>query len=88
MPQRKPGIEELKKSHKRHMHNLDLKSDLKKTIKKYLTSIETKNTSEAQNILKEVYVKIDKAAKKKIIKKNTASRRKSRFARLLVNKAS
>ena len=70
------------------MHNLDLKSDLKKTIKKYLTSIETKNTSEAQNILKEVYVKIDKAAKKKIIKKNTASRRKSRFARLLVNKAS
>ena len=65
------------------MHNLDIKTDLKKTVKKFLASVKGKNTEEAQSNLKMLYKKFDKAAKRNIIHKNTASRRKSRFSRLI-----
>lgn len=87
MPQRKSGIDELRKSQKRRLHNLDIKTDLKKTIKKYLASVESSNTEEATANLKTVYKKLDKAVKRDILKKNTASRRKSQFTKLLANKA-
>ena len=83
MPSRKAGIVELKKNHKKRLHNLDIKTDLKKTIKKYLASVDQKNKQEAQSNLNLVYKKLDKAAKRNIMKKNTASRRKSHFSRLL-----
>ena len=83
MPQRKSGIKELRKNRARQMHNLDIKTDLKKTIKKFLKSVEDKNSTEAQSNLKLVYKKLDKAAKRNIMPKNTASRRKSRFSKLI-----
>lgn len=85
MPQRKSGVKELRKNRKNRMHNLDIKTDLKKTIKRYLASIDTKNKQEAQENLKAVYKKLDKAAKRRILEKNTASRRKSRFSKLLAS---
>lgn len=88
MPQRKAGITELRKNHKRKMHNLDIKTDLKKTIKQYVVSVESADKSEAEKNLNLVYKKLDKAAKRNIFSKNTASRRKSRFSKLLVKKAS
>lgn len=87
MPQRKSGIDELRKSQKRHLRNLDIKTDLKKTVKKYLASVESKNTTDAQTNLKIVYKKLDKAVKRDVLKKNTASRRKSMFTKLLASKA-
>ena len=83
MPQRKSGVKELRKNQTRRLHNLDIKTDLKKTIKKFLASANAKNTTEAQADLKLVYKKLDKAAKRNIIHRNTASRRKARFSRLL-----
>lgn len=83
MPQRKAGVKALRTNHKRHLHNLDIKTDLKKTIKKFLSSVDKKDVSEAQSGLKIVYKKLDKAAKRNLIHANTASRRKSRFSRLL-----
>ena len=83
MPQRKTGFKELRKNHKRHMHNLDIKTDLRKTIKKFLSAVESKNNQEAQTTLRLIYKKLDKAAKRNVFKKNTASRRKSRFSKLL-----
>ncbi len=83
MPQRKAGVKALRKNHKQHLHNLDIKTDLKKTIKKFISSVDKKNVSEAQSELKIVYKKLDKAAKRNLIHTNTASRRKSRFSRLL-----
>ena len=87
MPQRKSGIKELRKNRTKRLHNLDIKTDLKKTIKAYLASIKDKNKDESQSNLKLVYKKLDKATKKNIIAKNTASRRKSRFSKLLANLA-
>ena len=67
------------------MHNLDIKTDLRKTIKKFLTLVSAKNAAEAQSALKLVYKKLDKAAKRHIVHDNTASRRKARFSRLVKN---
>lgn len=83
MPQRYSGAKELRKSHKKHLHNLDIKSELKRTIKSFLKAVQEKNKTEAESGLKLVYKKLDKAAKRNIFHKNTASRRKSHYQRQL-----
>ncbi|MCK5013388.1 MAG: 30S ribosomal protein S20 [Candidatus Omnitrophica bacterium] len=88
MPQRKSGIKELRKNHARHMHNLDIKTDLKKTTKKFLASVKTKDKGKAQSDLNELYKKLDKATKRNILNKNTVARRKSKFSKQLTSLAS
>ena len=83
MPQRKCALKALRQNHKKRLHNLDIKTDIRKTIKRFITSVSAKNANEAENALKEIYKKIDKAAKRNVISRNTAARRKSRFSRLL-----
>ena len=82
MPQRRTAIKDLRRNLKHHHHNLDIKTDLKKTIKKFLTAAQAKK-AEAPELLKTVYKKLDKAAKRHILPKQTASRRKSFYARAL-----
>jgi small subunit ribosomal protein S20 len=88
VPQRRAGIKDLRKNHTRKMHNLDIKTDLKKMVKKFLISVKEKNTEEARSNLKLLYKKFDKAAKRNILHKNTAAHRKSKFSKLLANSAS
>jgi small subunit ribosomal protein S20 len=83
LPQRRTAIKDRRKNKKQRFHNLAIKTDLKKTIKKFLASIASKNLPEAEANLHLLNKKIDKAAKRAIFHKNTASRRKSRFGRLL-----
>lgn len=85
MPQRRSGIKELRKNRKNRLNNLDIKTDMKKTIKQFLSSVDAKNKEDAKTNLKAVYKKLDKATKRNIIQKNTASRRKSRFSKLLAS---
>ena len=85
MPQRHSGIKALRQNRRRRMENLDIKTTLRKTIKTFLASAEAKNVEEATTNLKTVYKKLDKAAKRNILEKNTASRRKARFARVLAS---
>jgi small subunit ribosomal protein S20 len=87
VPQRKAGVKELKKNRRKKMHNLDIKTDLRKTIKSFLVSCESDNKQETQDNLKTVYKKLDKAAKRNILHKNTVSRRKSKFSKLATSKA-
>jgi len=47
-----------------------------------MKAVDEKNVDEIKSQLPIVYKKVDKAAKRGIIKDNTASRRKSRFAKL------
>ena len=82
MPQRRTAIKDLRKNHTRHMRNLDIKTDLKKTLKAFSTAVTTKNGN-TKELLKTLYKKIDKAAKRNVMHKNTAARRKSRYSRLL-----
>ena len=82
MPQRKTSVQDLKKSRARLMHNLDIKTDLKKTTKEFNEALKA-NPTEAKKALDLLYKKLDKAAKRNILNKNTAGHRKSKFAKLL-----
>ncbi|MEW5894858.1 MAG: 30S ribosomal protein S20 [Candidatus Omnitrophota bacterium] len=82
MPQRRSGIKDLRKNKRNRLHNLDIKTDLKKTIKSLRTSAASDNKADAESKLKEAYKKIDKAEKLHLIHKNTAARRKSHLAKL------
>ena len=85
MPQRRSGIQELRLTRKKRLHNLDIKTDLKKTIKSFLAAVEEKNVAQAKTLLTTVYKKIDKAAKRNLLQANTAARRKSHFSKLLTS---
>lgn len=88
MPQRRSGIKDLRKNHSRRMHNLDIKTALRKTTKKFLASVKEKNAEEAQSNLRLLYKKLDKATKRNIMHKNTAAHRKSKFSKQLASSAS
>ena len=88
MPQRKSGIKELRKNHTRQMHNLDIKTDLKKTTKKFLASVKGKDKDKARSGLNDLYKKLDKATKRNILHKNTVARRKSKFSKQLASSTS
>jgi small subunit ribosomal protein S20 len=70
----------------RTQRNLVLKENLKKASKKIEELVSSKKINEAKKSLSSVYKTIDKAAKRNIIKKNTANRKKSRLTGL-INKA-
>lgn len=82
MPQRRNAIKARRQNTVHRLHNLDIKTDLKKTIKSFLAAVEAKKSSEVTSQLKTVYKKLDKAAKRNIMHKKTADRRKSKFSRL------
>lgn len=82
MPQRRTAIKDLRRNHTKRMRNLDIKSDLKKTLKGF-TAAASEKKADAQELLKSVYKKLDKAAKRNVMHKKTAARRKARFAKLL-----
>ena len=88
MPQRRSGIKDLRKNRTRQMHNLDIKTDLKKSTKKFLASVKDKKADDAKSDLNVLFKKLDKAAKRNILHKNTAARRKSRFSKQLASLAS
>jgi len=83
LPQRRTSIKALRINRRRHLSNLDIKTDIKKTVKKFKAFIAAKNKVEAAKTLQTIYKKFDKAAKRNILHKNTAARRKSTFSRLL-----
>ena len=59
--------------------NKSIKSRVKTFVKKVLTAVEAKNVDEAKSALSAAYKELDKAVTKGVLKKNTASRKKSRL---------
>ncbi len=56
---------------------------MKETIKKIEKAVKAGQKDEAIKMLPGAYAAVDKAAKKGVIKKNTASRKKSRLTRIV-----
>ena len=83
MPRRRTSIKKTRADKKKHDRNLTVKQQLKKSIKKFLSLLSAKNVTEAKQLLIKVFSQLDKAAKKCVIHKATASRRKSRLAKRL-----
>jgi len=54
---------------------------MKKILKEVVSLISGKKKEEAKKILPQVYKALDKAVKSRLLKKNTASRKKSRITK-------
>jgi len=83
MPRRKSSIKKSRGDAKKHLRNLRVKTQLKKTLKKFQALLASKNVNEAKAFIQKVFSELDKAAKKNIIHIKTANRKKSRLARKL-----
>ncbi len=81
MPIIKSAKKALRQNKKRKLENLRVKNRMKGQVKKVKSFIGSGKRKEAQENLSKGYKAIDKAAKKGIIKKNTAARKKSRLAK-------
>ena len=83
MPREKTAYKELRKAKKRHFKNISTKSDLRTSVKNFEGLVKTKKNDEAKKALSLLISKLDKAASKGIIKKNTAARKISRLMKKL-----
>jgi len=79
MPNKQAAIKYLRKTKKRTSRNLLVENHLKKMIKETRRLIATIKGEEAKTSLQKAIKTLDKAAASGIIKKNTASRKKSRL---------
>ena len=86
MPIIKSAQKALRQSRKRKVLNLRYKRNFKSLIKDFKETIAAKDFKKAEQILSSVYKALDKAAKHGTIKKNNASRYKSRLARKIPRK--
>ena len=83
MPIIKSAKKALRKNIKQRKRNIVHKKKIRGLAKKIRTLVSEKKIGEAKNLLPQTYKALDKAAKTNVIKKNTASRRKSRLTKLI-----
>ena len=86
MPIKKSAKKYMRVTAKNTLRNKIVTGTVKSAIKKTREAVSAGNVSEAQVWLKAASTALDKAAQKKIIKKNSAARKKSRL-NALVKKA-
>lgn len=78
MPNKKSAKKELRKGVKLKAQNKKVADTMKKAVKTNLKQVQANDKAVLANLPKTIAA-IDKAAKKGVIKKNTASRKKSRL---------
>lgn len=83
MPIIKSAKKALRGSKKKRLFNLRKKEQVSKTIKQLKKLVADKKTDEAMKIFPQVQKVLDKAVKTGLIKKNTASRKKSRLSAMV-----
>ena len=86
MPILKSGKKALKQSKRRKVINLRRMKSMKDLTKKVSKFVADKKIDEAKKLLPQAHQAIDKAAKRGVIKKNTAARKKSKLTQF-INKA-
>lgn len=85
MPIKKSAVKYMRVTAKNTLRNKVATGVVKSAIKKTREAVATGKIDVAQDELKKAIKAIDKAASKKIIKKNTAARKKSRLNTLVKN---
>jgi small subunit ribosomal protein S20 len=83
MPNIKSAIKRVNVNEKRRLRNASQKSALRTAVKAFESAAEGKDVDSAKTALVYATKKIDKAATKGLIHKNTANRKKSRLAKKL-----
>jgi small subunit ribosomal protein S20 len=66
---------------KRRQHNKSVKTAIRSSAKKVATATESKDKATAETSLKDMIKRLDTAARKGIVSKNAAARKKSRMQR-------
>ncbi len=83
MPNTKTAKKAMRQSERRRVTNLKTKNKLKVAVKTVRKNIDAKNSATIAEDLKKAFSALDKAAKKGVIHKNTADRKKSRLAKAI-----
>ncbi len=83
MPITKSAKKALRGSERKRVFNLRRKRAMKDAVKEIQGLVSAKDIKGAETKLPEAYKAIDKAAKRGVIKKNTAARKKSRLTKLI-----
>ncbi len=83
MPIKNAAKKALRQSFRRQRINDHYERKIKSLIKEVRALVLQKKAKEAKNLLPDIYQILDKAAKVGTIKKNNASRRKSRLTKLI-----
>lgn len=83
MPITKSAKKALRQNEKRRVHNLQYTKKMRKLVKEVRSLVGENKKDEAKKLLPQVYKSLDKTAKVGIIKKNNASRKKSRLTKLV-----
>ncbi|KLO23154.1 30S ribosomal protein S20 [Marinitoga sp. 1155] len=82
MPNVKSAKKRVRQTAKRRLRNKSYKTRVKNSIKKVLLAIEEKQEKEVLNeLLSNAFSVIDKAAKKGVIHRNNANRKKARLTK-------
>jgi len=76
----------IRQSAKRNKQNTVYKNKIKALVKEARALVSAKKSAEAKKLLPKIYSILDKSAKVGVIKKNNASRRKSRLTKLIEKK--
>ena len=79
MPNKKSAIEEMRKAQRRRIFNLRRLRAMRASLKQIKKLLSENKKDEALSLVPQAYKAIDKAAKRGVIKKNTASRKKKRL---------
>ncbi len=80
----KSAKKRIRSSERKRVFNLRRLRTMRENIRDFLKDIKEKKVEEAEKKLPELYKAIDKAAKRGVIKKNTAARKKSRLTKKVV----
>ncbi|MDP3179066.1 MAG: 30S ribosomal protein S20 [Spirochaetaceae bacterium] len=72
-----------RQAEKRRLRNKSEKTAIRSTAKKIVVATQGKDKATAEAALKDMIKRIDTAARKGIVKKNAAARKKSRMQRLV-----
>lgn len=78
------AIKRHNQSEVRRMRNRSAKSEVRTTARKYTEAVHAANAENAAALLRELSSQLDSAARKGILRKNSAARKKSRM-QLLYN---
>lgn len=76
------AVKRHKQSEVRRIKNKAVKSSVRTSAKKFVTSVQAKESAQAGTLLHDLVKELDTAARKGIISRNAAARKKSRMQKL------
>ncbi|MCA0992873.1 30S ribosomal protein S20 [Bacillus hwajinpoensis] len=82
MPNIKSAVKRVRTQSDRRANNIAFKSEMRSAIKTFEAKVEAKDVEAAKTALNQASKRIDKAADKGIIHRNTVARKKSRLTKM------